>query len=150
MTSTITDVGTALSTFVGNIDITSIYSENWAHKFNRPFEPEEVTDGGYPTLMIVPAEDESSTLDSRTDSDRIVYWVTLLESMSDTINTGESSIRALADLVRNELRDERTKPNPLGSDNYDLQLSGTWGWDIDRGERFYRLIVTVNVAQTLT
>lgn len=151
MIDAITQVGDDLYNFVSNLNITSVEPDGWAHTFNRPFEPDEVTAGEYPVLMVVPAEDEGTTLDSFTDSDRLVFWVHLIYSVQELKMAGnETQVRRLADLVRNCLKAERAKPNPLGNDAYDLQVSGTWGWDAERGERYYRLIVTVQIAQELT
>lgn len=148
MTDAYSLVGDALYSFVQGLDITAVYDEGWAKSYNRPFEPDEVSAGDYPALMVVPAEDEASTLDTHADSDRIVYWVTVFTSMSDTIANGEGQIRSLADLVRNAIRAERSNPTPFGLANaYDLSVTGTWGWDTDRAERFYRVVVSVQVSQ---
>lgn len=149
MTDAYTRIGNDLYAFVSAINITSVELDGWGNTFNRPFEPDEVTAGGYPTLMVIPAEDEASTLDSHTDSDRIVFWVHLIYSVQEVKIDGEAKIRALADLVRNALKRERLDPSPLGNDAYDLQMSGSWGWDTERGERYYRLIVTIHVDQVL-
>lgn len=143
-------VGDALYNFVRTIDITSVYLDGWGNTFNRPFEPDEVTNGGYPCLMVVPAEDEASGLDTATDADRIVYWVQVSESVQTTLHNGETDIRAVADLVRNAIRNERGAAQPFGIDAYDVNLTGQWGWDTERGERFYRCIVSVNIAQDIT
>jgi hypothetical protein len=141
-------VGDAIYSFVDGIDITSVYDEGWLKKFARPFKPEEVTAADYPAFVVIPAEDEASTLDTHADSDRITYWVTIMAQMQDTIINGEGQIRALADLVRNAIRAERGNPTPFGLTNaYDLTVSGTWGWKVDRAERFYRIVVSVQVAQ---
>ena len=149
MIDAISQVGDDLKTFVTGIDITDIEPDGWAHVFNRVFLPEEVTAGGYPTLVIVPAEDSSETLDSATDRQRVTYWVTILTSMADTFQDGEGTIRRLADRLRNSVAAERLSPAPLGNDAYDLTVAGTWGWEPERAERFYRLIVTVSFAQDM-
>jgi len=145
----IEQVGDDLYAFASSVDISPVDGLTWAHTFNRIYQPQEVTDGGYPTLMVVPAEDEGTTLDSYTDADRIVYWVVISVSTAEVFMGGEGQIRKIADVVRNAVRQERI--NPAGvfgvGDTYDLQFAGTWGWDDTRSERFYKLVVTINVAQ---
>lgn len=143
-------IGDALYDFCKDIDITAIYEDGWAKTFDRPFMPDEVTAGDYPVLMVVPAEDEAATLDSHTDDDRIVYWVRVYDSAQVSLMDGEADIRALADLVRNAIRAERGKAQPFAVTNavtYDLQISGSWGWDVERSERFYQVTVSTKVAQ---
>lgn len=143
-------IGDAIYDFCKDLDITSVYEDGWAKTFDRPFMPEEVTAGDYPVLMVVPAEDEASSLDNRTDDDRIVYWVRIYDSAESSLMDGEGDIRALADLVRNKMQQERSKAQPFGVENavtYNVQLSGTWGWDAERAERFYQVTVSTMVAQ---
>jgi len=149
MTNSYFDIGTALYGFATAINISSVDGLTWAHTFNRIYQPQEVTAGGYPTLMVVPAEDEASTLDSRTDSDRIVYWVVISASTEEIFMGGEGQIRKVADLVRNAFRTERNNPEGVfgHGDAYDVQFGGTWAWDNERSERYYKLVVTIHVAQ---
>ncbi len=142
-------VGDAIYEMVSAIDISEVYEEGWAHTFNRIFTPEELSGGGYPAFTVIPAEDEGSTLDSRTDTDRIVYWVVISFSQEEAIRDGEGNIRALVDLVRNTVKQQRASADPFTGDAYNVQVSGIWGWDTERSERFYRLVITVNVAQDL-
>jgi len=61
----------------------------------------------------------------------------------------EDEIRALVDLVRNELAKERRKDAPLGG-SYTLTFNGEWGGDETQTERFYRLDVTARFAEEIT
>lgn len=144
------DFGNDLYVYLAGIDITAIEPDGWAHTFNRPFEPEEVTAGGYPTLMVVPARDQAATLDSRTDTDTVTFWAFLYYSVHDVVLDSEEKLRQLVDLVRSHIRSERIAINTLGGeDTYDIRFSGEWGWDNERSERFYRLEVTAEIADII-
>lgn len=150
MSSAYTDFGNDLYAYLRGINITAIEPDGWANTFNRPFEPEEVTAGGYPTLMVVPARDQTATLDSRTDSDTVTFWAFVYYSVHDVVLGSEEKLRQLVDLVRTKLRIERIAIQALGGDDtYDIRFSGEWGWDNERGERFYRLEVTASIADTI-
>jgi hypothetical protein len=151
MSSAYLDFGNDLYTYLAGIDITAIEPLGWAHTFNRPFEPDEVTAGGYPTLMVVPARDQGSTIDSYTDSDAVTYWAYIYYPVRDVmLDDAETKLRQLVDLIRTQVRHERIVAVSLGgADTYDIQIQGEWGYDTERGERFYRLETTANISDTL-
>jgi hypothetical protein len=145
------DFGNDLYDYLAAIDITGVDLNGWAHTFNRPFEPDEVTAGGYPTLMVVPARDQGMTIDSYTDADTITYWAYIYYPVRDVmLDDAEAKLRQLVDLVRSKLRHERIASSTLGGEEtYDIQIQGEWGYDTERGERFYRLEVTAHITDPL-
>ncbi len=142
MTSTYTEVGRSLYDFMSDLDIESVIGETWAQKFNGP--PKQIED--YPAFTVVPAEDTEDTLDSDFDEDVVTFWIFVYDTYVDASDS-EDRMRSLVDMVRSAIRLERAKPAPLGDGNYRLSNRGSWGANIEEGERFYRLEVEVRVAQ---
>ncbi len=138
--------GQALYAFVLALNISTIIPEGWAYTFNRPPKSDELPE--YPCFAVVPTRDEQAILDNVSDDVSLTYSVYIFFSFWDA-GVAEGEIRALVDLVRNQLAKERRKKAPLGG-SYTLTFNGEWGGDETQTERFYRLDVTARFAEEIT
>lgn len=146
MSTTYVSLGAALYNFMNTLVITSVDPGGWGDKFNRPPKQDEIDQ--YPAFAVVPQRDTQEDLDNTSDDDRVTYSIFLFHGYYEG-SQSEEMLRSLADLVRTALRKERAKPNPLGNAAYSLAIAGEWGFDVEQGERFYRIDVTAKVAETL-
>jgi hypothetical protein len=131
---------------MNTLSITSVEPAGWGDRFNRLPKQNEIDQ--YPAFAIVPARDTQEDLDNWTDDDRVTYSVYILMHYHEG-SDAEETTRALVDLVRTALRKERRSVTPLGNAAYSLSIAGEWGFDVEQGERFYRLDVTAKVAESL-
>ena len=144
MSTTYQSVGEAIYALIDAIVITSIFPSGWREKHNWP--PKQIV--AYPAFSVVPAEDVEEPLDAITDDDRVTYWVYLTDAYDDA-SDAEARLRRLVDLVRTEVRQSKRNPTVMGPAYALGRISGVWGANVEKGERFYRLSIEVKVDQSL-
>lgn len=146
MSTAWSDIGTALTTFVSNLDISSVAAGGWNQVLNYP--PKQVT--AWPTAVVHPSEGQDVELDSHSDTGEYTYWIELVYSWEDAA-TAEAKTRALADLLHGAVLSEVRGTPPFGfTDAYAIgNITHSWGFSEDGLLRYYRIAITLRVEEPL-
>lgn len=145
MSTTDYDVRMALYNLVSAINVTSVLPGGWAK--TQPHLPKDVR--VYPSLAVTSIRDEESTLDSRSDDVVFTMAVQIVDTWADA-SDAEDRISRLIPLIRRALRQQRGSATPLGGTAYALgSISGDWGADAGRGERWYQFNIEVKVTEDI-